>query len=120
MSKGIRNDTRAAVENRRENDTLALGPYLGALALRSEVTARLIAEMTGAHEQTVVRWFTQSMVQPQWALPVAKVVALLAWMYETEQEPLFGLNAERESQLKAYFKQFRELARSGARVRSNA
>lgn len=120
MSKGIRNDTRSYVEGRRTEDPLALGPYLGALALRFNVSAALLAALTGCHEQTVVRWMTSSSVQPMWSVKVAKVIAILAWLHDQGEPPLNGTAAQREAQLTAHVKNFNARARAGLKTTAGA
>jgi hypothetical protein len=120
LSKGIRQDTRNYTEQRHAADPLALGPYLGALALRFNVSAALIAALAGCHEQTVVRWMTQSSVQPVWSVKVAKVIALLAWLHDTEKLPLGGTAMQREAQLAGYVKDFQARARAGLKTKASA
>ena len=112
MPRGIRRDTYDRVVEARSRKPLALGPYLGELAVKANITAGTVARIVGAHEQTVFRWFFgHGEVQPLWALKVAQVVTLLAWMHSTNRVPLMGTLEEKEALLQHHTKEFRDLAR---------
>ena len=57
MGRGIRVHTREMVEIVREQKPFAIGPLLGQLAMKFNISASMIAELLRVHEQTVLRWY---------------------------------------------------------------
>jgi len=121
MSRGLRADTLDRVIQAREQKPLSLGPFLGELAVRANITASTIADIVGAHEQTVFRWFFgQGEVQPIWGAKIARLTALLTWMHSTKRVPLEGSLRERETQLQQYAKEYTEIVNSSVRLKLDA
>lgn len=121
MAKGIRQGTLERVVAARELHPLSLGPYIGELATRANITASMVASIVGAHEQTVFRWFFgYGDVQPVWGLKVARLTSLLAWMHATKRAPLFGTLEERKSLLMHHAAEYGSLAVSGETLRTVA
>jgi len=105
----------------REQKPMALGPYLGELAIRANVTAATVADIVGAHEQTVFRWFFgHGDIQPVWGLKSARLLALLAWMHATKRAPLDGTLLERNTQLQHYAREFKNIAEGGVKLKLEA
>jgi hypothetical protein len=112
MARGLRRETLDRVMEARKRLPMSLGPYLGELSVRANVAASTVANIIGAHEQTVFRWFFgQSEVQPVWAAKVSQLVALLAWMHNTKRVPLDGTYQERMKLLEHHTAEFRSLVR---------
>lgn len=121
MSRGLRKDTLDRIVHAREQKPLSLGPYLGELATRANVSTSSVADIIGAHEQTVFRWFFgQGEVQPVWGVKVARLTALLAWMHTSDRVPLEGTLREREKQLQLYASEYRRIVTGGAKLRLEA
>jgi len=117
MSRGLRKDTIDRIVLAREQKPLSLGPYLGELTVRANITAATVASVVGAHEQTVFRWFFgQGEVQPVWGNKVAKFMALLAWMHATKRVPLEGTLRERETQLQLHAAEYANIAKGGVKL----
>lgn len=111
MAKGIRQGTLERVIAARESHPLGLGPYVGELATRANITASMVASIVGAHEQTVFRWFFgQGDIQPAWGVKVAHLTTLLAWMHATRRVPLVGSSDERSTLLKHHAAEYHSLA----------
>jgi hypothetical protein len=121
MSRGLRKDTLDRIAQAREHKPLSLGPYLGDLTVRANISASTVADIIGSHEQTVFRWFFgQGEVQPVWGAKVARLVALLAWMHSSKLVPLEGTIRDREKQLQIYAAQYTALAKGGVRLKLEA
>ena len=121
MARGLRTDTLERVLLARTHKPTSLGPYLGELAIRANVTAATVADIVGAHEQTVFRWFFGTgTIQPMWGVKVARLLALLAWMHDTNRVPLDGTLRERNTQLQHYAKEFKNIAEGGVKLKLEA
>lgn len=107
MSKGLRIETKRWIEAERRADSLALGPYLGALVVELNVSTLQIATIVGVHEQTMFRWITnRAPIHPKWIPKVIKVLSVLCWMHDTKVHPLSGTTDRREKQLTMAFANF--------------
>ncbi len=107
MTRNINTATREWIETERSLDPLALGPYLGALAVELNIPLQLLAKTLGFHEQTVYRWITKRVdISPTNITKVVKVLSLLCWMHETKRRPLRGNTTQQEHQLALAFADF--------------
>lgn len=112
MSKGLRTETKRWIEAERASDPLALGPYIGALAMELNVSTAQIAVIVGVHEQTMFRWVTnRAAIHPKWIPKVIKVLSVLCWMHDTKVHPLSGSAERREKQLATAFGSFMDVAK---------
>lgn len=112
MARGLRKETAGLIDAVRRARPLALGPYMGALAVAASCPASLIAEILGLHEQTVARWFLgRSVIPPAQAKGVGQVLLLLSWLHD-KNLVLHGTRAERAAQFVAHNAVFK--TRAGA------
>lgn len=117
MSRGIRSDTLDRIRIARERDPLAIGPFLCELATDQNISAPLLAELIGTHEQTVLRWaFGQSHVQAYWMPVVAKVLMLLSWRHATGALPLTGNAEQKRAELARNAQDFKVAVKSTSRT----
>lgn len=115
MARGIRKDTPERIAAARERLPLELGPWLGDVATRLNISAGLIARLAGAHEQTVLRWFFGvTPIQPHWLRTLSPLIVVLAWMHSSGRAPLEGGIAAKLDQLKSYRQQFVKVAKPAA------
>lgn len=113
MSRGIRADTLERIEIARNEDPLALGPLLGALASKFNISSTMIGTIVKVHEQTVLRWFFgQTSMNPKQLRDSTRILAILAWMHTTNVEPLTGNTADKMGELHRLSLAFKNLSSS--------
>jgi hypothetical protein len=113
MSRGIRGTTKEKVDIQRERKPHAFGPWVASVAISLNIPPSMVARMSGAHEQTVLRWFTgQSTPTPNMLVKFGKIAAFLAWLSESGWPQLIGTVEEREEKLADAMKMFRELTKA--------
>jgi hypothetical protein len=111
MARATRESTKQVLAELRADDPLALGPFVGELAVAVGVSFSLVADMVDVHEQTVLRWiFNRSEIQPQYGVKLARAVAVLNWMRKNWQ-PLNGTAEERRKQLASAVKTYAALGK---------
>jgi hypothetical protein len=106
MSRGIRQDTLYRIRTEHERDSLALGPFLGELAVSLNMTASIIATAIRVHEQTVVRWFFGATIPPKSLITIMQLLPVLVWMHDNHKVLRGTTNAERRADLMSYTSEF--------------
>ena len=113
MARGIRKFTRDMVSTQRENYPMAIGPFLGELAMSYNLSAGLIGEIIGIHEQTVHRWFlARSAPQPYALVKLAKVLCVLCWLRDNNVPAFVGSATQKRNAFAQHAREFLDQARS--------
>lgn len=121
MARGLRKDTYDRIADARARNPLSLGPFLGALACKANLSAGQVGDIVDAHETTVFRWFFgQAEIGPPWALKVCRLLSLLAWMNEKGALPLDGSADDRAKLLVKYSREFEALMRGSSQQAARA
>jgi hypothetical protein len=106
MSRGIRTHTREIVRLVHEQKPFAIGPMLGVLAMRFNMSAGMMGQLLGVHEQTVLRWYMADSEPSASAYrKIAPIITFLMWLTQEEIAPFTGGAKKRKS---AFAKAMRE------------
>jgi hypothetical protein len=105
----------------RERDWTALGPYLGELAVRQQMTTTILAELVGVHPQTIGKWiFGQSSIQPYCMQKVANLIAFLVWR-KMMNLPLYSYSmTEQRKMIECEIVDFKAAVKSPSRILPSA
>ena len=111
MGRNIRADTVERIRVAHEEAPHAFGPMLGEMAMHFGIPTSIVATITKAHEQTVLRWFFgQSKMHPQWIKASLRLFGVLTWMRANDIEPLTGDTTEKMTELTGHLREFESLA----------
>lgn len=115
MARSIQSNTVRRIKIAREHAPQAFGPMLGELAVHFNISAGMVATITKAHQQTVLRWFFgQSEMSPHWIKASLRLFGVMMWMMATKQPTLEGDVPTRLVKLTRYLREFEQLADSVA------
>jgi hypothetical protein len=107
MARGIRKHTLETVNIVREQNPLAVGPLLGQAAMQLNISAGMMGELLGVHEQTVLRWY-MGYGKPSAGLyrKMGPLLVFVLWAHQEETPPFTGSAKQRKATFAKRMKEF--------------